>query len=101
MIGTSLPEYVFIVSSIAALRIITPFSIFYCAFSIAEPPVSGARKGLLVWCGFETAFWLLVYLPRKRALQSDARHPPVLDREERKGKSPSDHAPVILEVADA
>lgn len=84
MIGTSLPEYIFIVVCITALRIITPFSIFYLAFSIAEPPVTGFRIALLVWCAFEAAFWLLVYLPRKRALQSDARHPPVLDREQRK-----------------
>ncbi|KAH7127199.1 hypothetical protein B0J11DRAFT_433640 [Dendryphion nanum] len=84
MIGTSLPEHIFIVTCIGALRVITPFSIFYCAFSIADPPASVFRKALLIWSTSETAFWLLVYLPRKRALQSDARHPPVLDREDRK-----------------
>ena len=84
MIGTSLPEYAFICTSIFALRAVTPLSIFYVAFSIADPPSSSAGKGLLAWCCVETGFWLLVYLPRKRSLQAAAVHPPTLEREERK-----------------
>ncbi|PSN75522.1 hypothetical protein BS50DRAFT_478254 [Corynespora cassiicola Philippines] len=84
MIGTSIPEYIFIRISILALRLITPLSIFYCAYSIADPPSSGAGKALLTWCVIETAFWLLVYLPRKRSLQASAHHPPPLTCEERK-----------------
>lgn len=84
MIGTSLPEYLFVRASIFALRAITPLSIFFVSFSIAEPPSTTGRKLLLTWCGLETAFWLLVYLPRKRGLQKPAQHPPLLDREERK-----------------
>jgi hypothetical protein len=84
MIGTSLPEYVFVRIGIFGLRAITPLSIFYCAFSIAEPPSSAAGRFLLTWSIIETSFWLLVYLPRKRALQAEAKHPPPLDKEERK-----------------
>jgi hypothetical protein len=84
MIGTSVPEYIFIRTCIVGLRAITPLSIFYCSFSIAEHPSSGFRKFLLAWAVSETAFWLLVYLPRKRALQAPASHPPPLDKEDRK-----------------
>lgn len=84
MIGTSLPEYVFIRTSILGLRAITPFSIFYCSISIADPPRSPFRKLLLAWAIVETAFFVLVYFPRKRALQAAANHPPPLSRDERK-----------------
>jgi pimeloyl-ACP methyl ester carboxylesterase len=84
MIGTSLPEYLFIRGSIWALRAITPLSIFYCSFCIADPPVSRAGKALLGYCALETGFWLLVYLPRKRSLQAAAVHPTPLPREDRK-----------------
>lgn len=84
MIGTSVPEYLFIRASIFALRAITPLSIFYVAYSIADPPSSSAGKGLLAWCCVETGFWLLVYLPRKRSLQKAANHPQPLDRDGRK-----------------
>ena len=84
MIGTSLPEYIFIRLCIFFLRAITPLSIFYVSYSIADPPSSVAGKLLLTWCALETAFWVLVYFPRKRSLQAAAQHPPLLDREERK-----------------
>jgi hypothetical protein len=84
MIGTSLPAYLFIRASIFGLRAITPLSIFYISFSIADPPSSSAGKSLLSYCVIETAFWLLAYFPRKRSLQAVAQHPPPLDREERK-----------------
>ncbi|KAF1969972.1 hypothetical protein BU23DRAFT_571041 [Bimuria novae-zelandiae CBS 107.79] len=84
MIGTSIPAYLFIRTCIFALRLITPLSIFFCSLSIAEPPQSGFTRFLLVWAILETAFWLLVFLPRKRALQAEASHPSPLDREERK-----------------
>lgn len=84
MIGTSIPEYIFIRICVFALRAITPLSIFYVAFSIADPPSSVAGKLLLAWCIIETAFWLLVFLPRKRSLQAAAQHPSPLYRENRK-----------------
>lgn len=84
MIGTSLPEYIFIRLCILALRAITPLSIFYGAYSVADPPSSTAGRLLLTWCILETVFWVLVYIPRKRRLQAAADHPPLLSREERK-----------------
>ncbi|KAF2744803.1 hypothetical protein M011DRAFT_407644 [Sporormia fimetaria CBS 119925] len=84
MIGTSVPEYVFIRLCILGLRAVTPLSVFYLAFSIGEPPSTTAGKLLLTWCTFESAFWLLVYVPRKRGLQAAAQHPPVLDRQSRR-----------------
>ncbi|KAF2117333.1 hypothetical protein BDV96DRAFT_598247 [Lophiotrema nucula] len=82
MIGTSLPEYVLIRASIFALRAVGPLSIFYTAFSIADPPSSSAGKALLSYCVVETGFWLFCFF-RRRSLQKPAVHPPVLKREER------------------
>lgn len=84
MIGTSIPEYIFIRTCIVGLRAITPLSIFYCSLSIADPPSSPGGKFLLAWSILETTFWLLGYLPRKRSLQASATHPPPLEREDRK-----------------
>ncbi|PVI00813.1 hypothetical protein DM02DRAFT_614075 [Periconia macrospinosa] len=84
MIDHSIPRYIFIRICILALRIITPLSIFFCSLSIADPPRNGFTKFLLAWSIIETAFWLLVFLPRKRALQASANHPPLIEREERK-----------------
>ena len=84
MIGTSVPEYLFIRVSILGIRAITPLSIFYCSFSIADHPTTGFRKFLLAGAVLETAFWLLVFLPRKRTLHAAASHPPPLEKEERK-----------------
>ena len=84
MLENTLPKYVFIRAVILAFRAITPLSIFYVSFSIAEPPYTAFRRFLFVWCIIETAFWLLVYVPRKRALQASAQHPPLPDAAERK-----------------
>ncbi|KAF1935761.1 hypothetical protein EJ02DRAFT_428129 [Clathrospora elynae] len=84
MIENTIPKYLFIRSVIIGFRAITPFSIFWVSFSIAEPPHTAWSRFLLGWSIAETAFWLLVYVPRKRSLQASAQHPPVLSREERK-----------------
>ncbi|KAJ4371928.1 hypothetical protein N0V86_008482 [Didymella sp. IMI 355093] len=84
MIGTSIPQYVFIRLCIFALRLITPLSIFYVSFSLAEHPTSAGGRFLLTWSIIEALFWVLVYIPRKRALQASAQHPPLLDKEDRK-----------------
>ncbi|KAF2998469.1 hypothetical protein E8E13_002186 [Curvularia kusanoi] len=84
MIGTSIPQYIFIRLCIFALRLITPLSIFYVSFSLAEHPTSAGGRFLLTWSVIEAAFWPLVYIPRKRALQAAAQHPPLLEKEERK-----------------
>ena len=84
MIGTSIPAYIFIRLCILALRLITPLSIFYVSFSLAEHPTSAGGRFLLTWSIIEAAFWLLIYIPRKRELQHAAQHPPLLAKEERK-----------------
>ncbi|CAI6331698.1 unnamed protein product [Periconia digitata] len=84
MIDHGIPQYIFIRLCIFALRLITPLSIFFCSLSIADPPRHGFTKFLLAWSIIETAFWLLVFLPRKRALQAAANHPPLIPKDERK-----------------
>ncbi|KAF1850070.1 uncharacterized protein K460DRAFT_270142 [Cucurbitaria berberidis CBS 394.84] len=84
MLENTLPRYLLIRGIILAFRAITPLSIFCVSFSIAEPPHTALGRFLLAWSILETAFWLLVYLPRKRLLQASAQHPPLLDQEERK-----------------
>jgi hypothetical protein len=84
MIENTIPKYLLIRTCIAGFRAITPLSIFCVSFSIAEPPQSSFRRFLLTWSIVETAFWLLVYLPRKRALQAPAQQPPPLSSTERK-----------------
>lgn len=84
MIGTSIPQYIFIRVCIVALRLVTPLSVFYVSYSLAEHPTSAGGRFLLTWSFIETAFWLLFYIPRRRALQAPAAHPPLLDREDRK-----------------
>jgi hypothetical protein len=69
MIGNSFPEYLFIRTSITALRLVAPTSILYLAVSVwnAAFPISP-------WLGFvaiaEAGFFLVVYLPRKKRLQA-------------------------------
>jgi hypothetical protein len=84
MIGNSAPEYVFIRASIAGLRAITPLSVLYCGFCIVQPPQSILAKALAAWAAIETAFYFLVYLPRRHTLQKPADHPEPLGPEKRK-----------------
>jgi hypothetical protein len=84
MIENTIPKYLLMRTIIVGFRAITPLSIFCVSFSIAEPPETAFRRFLLAWSVIETAFWLLVYLPRKRSLQASAQHPPPLSKEERK-----------------
>lgn len=84
MIDHSVPKYAFIRLGVLGLRLVLPSSIFFCSFSIAEPPQRGFTRFLLGWAIVETAFWLLVYIPRKRALQTEALHPPLPTQEDRK-----------------
>lgn len=84
MLAHTIPRYIFIQLCIYGLRAILPLSIFYASFSIAEPPTTAVGRLILTWSIVETAFWLLVFLPRKRVLQNSAEHPPPLRVEERK-----------------
>lgn len=84
MLDNTVPKYIAIRAVILGFRLVTPFSIFWLSFSIAEPPDTAFRRFLLTWSLIETLFWLLVYLPRKRSLQASAQHPPAPDAAERK-----------------
>ncbi|KAL5433986.1 hypothetical protein PMIN06_007594 [Paraphaeosphaeria minitans] len=84
MLEHSIPKYLLIRVAILALRLVLPLSIFFCSFSIAEHPQTTFTRFLLAWAIIETAFWLLVFIPRKRSLQAEAPHPPPPHQEERK-----------------
>ncbi|KAH9931897.1 uncharacterized protein B0H18DRAFT_988515, partial [Fomitopsis serialis] len=82
MIGNSVPEYIFIRTSIAGLRLIAPLSFVYIFASWRE-----GRFLYSPWLGayalVEVCFYLFVYLPRSFLLQKAATHPPPLSRKER------------------
>jgi hypothetical protein len=83
MIGTSTLEYAFIRTCITGLRTITPLSILYCVSLLFLP----RRPPLIIgaWPMAETAFYFLVFLPRRWILQRPAVHPypiPQLERKE-------------------
>jgi pimeloyl-ACP methyl ester carboxylesterase len=84
MLDHTIPKYLFIRGVIFALRAVTPICVFIVSFSIAEPPKTAFRRFLLTWALIETPFWVGVFIPRKRALQAPAQHPPPLNKEERK-----------------
>src|SRR6267154_1286115 len=71
MIGTSLPEYVFILTSIALLRLVAPISFIYVAYLIAAQPTTTGRwqASLGGYAVLEVFFYTLVYLPRGFLLQ--------------------------------
>ncbi|OCK76942.1 hypothetical protein K432DRAFT_445684 [Lepidopterella palustris CBS 459.81] len=83
MIGTSTPEYVFIRACIAGLRAITPLSILYFGFCVFYHPRSLLTSPLAAYAAIETAFYLVVYLPRTHYLQTPAQHPAAPGRERR------------------
>lgn len=84
MLDHTVPNYLFIRGVIFALQAVTPICVFIVSFSIAEPPHTPFRRFLLAWALIEVIFWTAVFIPRKRALQADAQHPPPLNKEERK-----------------
>jgi len=85
MIGTSLRDYVFIRSCIFVLHSIAPLSILYSiALSILHPTSYRLPWYLEAWILAETAFYILVYLPRKYRLQYAATHPTLLSRDDRR-----------------
>ncbi|TFK72698.1 hypothetical protein BDN72DRAFT_293540 [Pluteus cervinus] len=83
MIGNSRFEYVFIIASIAALRLIAPASIVYlilCGWYRQQVSV-----WLTVYAVVEAGFFVFVYLPRKHRLQvPPASLPPPLTQEQRR-----------------
>ncbi|ORY10734.1 hypothetical protein BCR34DRAFT_566311 [Clohesyomyces aquaticus] len=84
MIGTSVFDYVFIRSCIIFLHWIAPLSILYCAISLVYPLEYPGFKAVQIWAALETAFYFLVYHPRRIYLQRAATHPTLIGREDRR-----------------
>jgi hypothetical protein len=85
MIGISFRAYVFIQSCIFFLHYIAPLSIACCVLSLflrqTDHRIPLALEILAI---AETAFYLLVYLPRRHVLQRAAIHPTTLSPEQRR-----------------
>ncbi|KAI1314206.1 hypothetical protein F5Y03DRAFT_5496 [Xylaria venustula] len=87
MIGTSVPEYVFIRISIFFLQYTTPICLVYLLILIALSGIGGASS----WSGItaigysiiDALYALLIYYPYNRRLKQAAEHPPLLARPER------------------
>ncbi|KAH0827380.1 hypothetical protein J3R83DRAFT_4033 [Lanmaoa asiatica] len=76
MLGKSLPEYIFIKVTIAALQLITPLSVIWVAWILLAPaPTHLDPKWALFYscslicASLEAAFFICVYLPRRHHLQ--------------------------------
>ncbi|KAL7620547.1 hypothetical protein AAE478_009542 [Parahypoxylon ruwenzoriense] len=91
MIGTSLPEYIFIRTCIFLVQYTTPLCIaclvvlaalhgWAAALSLSSP-ISAA---LITYIIVDLLYAVLVYIPYTRRLKEEARHPPPLVREERR-----------------
>jgi hypothetical protein len=74
MIGTSLPEYVFIRTSITLLRLVAPISFIYVAYLLAAWPAARWQALLGGYAVVEVLFYTLVYLPRRFSLQTVRFH---------------------------
>ncbi|KAI1451830.1 hypothetical protein F4805DRAFT_449882 [Annulohypoxylon moriforme] len=88
MIGTSIPEYIFIRVCIFLVQYTTPLCIACLAFlaavfgwAVLSHPLSIA---LLAYCVLDTLYAILIYIPHNRRLKKEANHPPPLSREERR-----------------
>ena len=82
MIGTSTPEYVLIRTCVIGFRAIAPLSILYCVSLPFQPYRLPYSLG--IWSMAETAFYFLVYVPRRWFLQRPPVHPYILPKSERK-----------------
>ncbi|KAJ3885072.1 hypothetical protein GG344DRAFT_59771 [Lentinula edodes] len=81
MLGQSLPEYIFILSSISLLRLVAPSSflyLFYCLYTKSITP-----WWLFLFALLEASFYLFVYRPRRTVLQKSIYTPPPLTRAQR------------------
>ena len=85
MIGTSLWDYVFIRSCILFLHSIAPLSILSSIAVLFLRPTSYRFPWYLeAWVLAETAFFALIYLPKRYSLQHAATHPTLLSRDGRR-----------------
>jgi O-antigen ligase len=76
MLGKSIPEYIFIRTAIAALRLIAPLSVLCVAWMLQVPaPAQLDPKWAflyscsLIYASLEAAFFVCIYLPRRYRLQ--------------------------------
>ncbi|KAJ3564758.1 hypothetical protein NPX13_g7738 [Xylaria arbuscula] len=89
MIGTSLPEYVFIRIAIFCVQYTTPICLAYILTLFA---LKGAEAPLSWWSGrialgysiVDALYALFIYRPYNRRLKQAAEHPPLLPRAERR-----------------
>ncbi|KAI0410128.1 hypothetical protein F4802DRAFT_15583 [Xylaria palmicola] len=88
MIGTSLPEYIFIRTCIFLLQYTTPICVIYLLASIAiwGPGEAVSWTGVVAagYSVLDALYALFIYYPYSRRLQQAARHPPLLSRAERR-----------------
>lgn len=89
MIGTSLPEYIFIRICIFLLQYTTPLCIaclvllamFHGFWAAVSGPIGIT---LVAYCLVDTLYTILIYIPHNRRLTEEAKHPPSLAREDRR-----------------
>ncbi|KAI0828100.1 hypothetical protein F5Y06DRAFT_283315 [Hypoxylon sp. FL0890] len=90
MIGTSLPEYIFIRLCIFLVQYTTPLCIACLALLAAargnwtaalSHPLGIVLAG---FCVADALYAVLAYIPHNRRLKEEAKHPPPLTREERR-----------------
>ncbi|KAJ3871472.1 hypothetical protein F5051DRAFT_362537 [Lentinula edodes] len=81
MLGQSLPEYIFILSSISLLRLVAPLSFLYLSYCLYTKSIT--PWWLFLFALLEACFYLFVYRPRKSALQKSIYTPPPLTRAQR------------------
>ncbi|KAI0549647.1 hypothetical protein F4679DRAFT_260892 [Xylaria curta] len=88
MIGTSLPEYIFIRISILCLQYTTPICVVYLLALIAlkgtEEISSWTSKVVIGYGILDALYALFIYYPYNRRLKEAAVHPPPLPRAERR-----------------
>ena len=85
MIGTSIPEYIFIRACISSLHWIIPLlALCLVLASISYSQSCRIPVFVEVWAFAEVLFYLLVFLPRRAILQRPALHPPLAPRQRRR-----------------
>ncbi|KAI4867673.1 hypothetical protein F4820DRAFT_192528 [Hypoxylon rubiginosum] len=92
MIGTSIPEYIFIRICIVLVQYTTPLCIACLALlaavrgswaaALRHHPLAVAS--LLAYCIADVLYAVFVYVPHNRRLKEEAEHPPQLARDERR-----------------
>ncbi|GAW03825.1 hypothetical protein LENED_005577 [Lentinula edodes] len=80
MLGQSLPEYIFILSSISLLRLVAPLSFLYLSYCLYTKSIT---PWLFLFALLEASFYLFVYRPRRTVLQKSIYTPPPLTRAQR------------------